>query len=319
MTDTDERMMLKQFEHARVLVVDDNEASVLLLKATLSRAGLSSIHAVTDSSLASEQFKELRPDLVLLDLHMPGLDGYEVLTQLMEIDRELPVLVLTADTTREATHRALRLGASDFLTKPVDTVEVTLRVRTLLQTRALRDTLRQRQRWLEASGEVARALIAGTGDDAARVIATRAQDVAGADLAAAALPTRGGGELSIVTSVALDLDGHDLQEVARSIAFSLSQPVIKTGKPLVIDFSSREHDALRVDGLRDVGPVMIVPLMGSRGIHGALCLGRGLDRRPFTPTELELCIEFGHQAALGMELAQDRAEREQATVLHAVR
>src|SRR5579859_3460620 len=107
----EDRTMLQPFEEARVLIVEDNEMSVGLLRATLARAGLRAVHAVTDSELAIEAVKELRPDLILLDLHMPKVDGYQVLSQLRQLDDEVPVLVLTADTTREASHRALRLGA----------------------------------------------------------------------------------------------------------------------------------------------------------------------------------------------------------------
>ena len=306
----DDRTMLQPFDEARVLVVEDNEMSVGLLRATLARAGLHTVHAVTDSELAMEAVKELRPDLILLDLHMPKVDGYQVLSQLRQLDDEVPVLVLTADTTREASHRALRLGANDFLTKPVDTIEVTLRVRTLLHTRSLQASLRQRQRWLEASREVAQALILGTGDEPARVIATRAQDVAGADLAASALVTEGGGKPSVITSVALDFDGEKMSDIARAIAQRLSTPVINSGEPIVIEnFTDAEHNGVRPPGLLDVGPVLVVPLRGTTSTVGALCLCRGVDRRPFSATEVDSAIEYGHQAAIGMELAQARAEQ----------
>jgi EAL domain-containing protein (putative c-di-GMP-specific phosphodiesterase class I) len=83
------------------------------------------------------------PDLILLDLHMPHMDGYEMLARIAEraAGFYLPVLVLTADTSPQATHRAFGLGAHDFLTKPFDVAEVTLRVHNLLQTRYLYTTL----------------------------------------------------------------------------------------------------------------------------------------------------------------------------------
>ena len=305
-----DRTMLQPFEDAIVLIVEDNEMSVGLLRATLSRAGLVAIHAVTDSELAIEAMKELRPDLILLDLHMPKVDGYQVLSQLRQLDDEVPVLVLTADTTREASHRALTLGANDFLTKPVDTIEVALRVRTLLHTRSLQASLRQRQRWLEASREVAQALIMGSGDEPARVIATRAQDVASADLAASALVNRRGGEPSVITSVALDFDGEDVRDIARAITSRLSVPVINSGEPIVIEnFTDPAHNGVRPPGLLDVGPVLVVPLRGTHRTVGALCLCRGVDRRPFSATEIDSALEYGHQAAIGMELAHARAEQ----------
>jgi EAL domain-containing protein (putative c-di-GMP-specific phosphodiesterase class I)/DNA-binding NarL/FixJ family response regulator len=136
--------VLQRFANATVLIIDDNATNIALLQAVLSRAGLTRVEAVTDSRQAIKAYDEVQPDLVLLDLHMPGVDGYTLLSELT--DRagatNLPVLVLTADTTRDAVHRALSLGARDFLTKPIDTVELTLRVRNLLETRDLHDQLR---------------------------------------------------------------------------------------------------------------------------------------------------------------------------------
>jgi EAL domain-containing protein (putative c-di-GMP-specific phosphodiesterase class I)/FixJ family two-component response regulator len=136
--------LLQRFANAGVLVVDDNAANVALLRAVLTRAGISKVETVTNSGQALACYDRLQPDVVLLDLHMPGVDGYTLLTELR--DRAgasyLPILVLTADTTRDALHRALSLGARDFLSKPIDTLELTLRVRNLLETRDLHDRLR---------------------------------------------------------------------------------------------------------------------------------------------------------------------------------
>jgi EAL domain-containing protein (putative c-di-GMP-specific phosphodiesterase class I)/FixJ family two-component response regulator len=136
--------VLGRFANSVVLVVDDNSANVAFAKAVLTRAGLVKVEAVTDSRLAVAAYERLQPDLVLLDLHMPGVDGYSVLAELTQLAGAtyMPILVLTADTTREATHRALGMGARDFLTKPIDAVELTLRVRNLLETRELHDQLR---------------------------------------------------------------------------------------------------------------------------------------------------------------------------------
>lgn len=137
-------MLLEAFAATPVLIVDDNAANVALLKAVLGRAGLARVEAVSDSREAMASYDRVQPNLVLLDLHMPGVDGYELLSQLSERAgaKYLPILVLTADTTRDAMHRALSLGARDFLTKPLDVLEVTLRVRNLLETRELYDRLR---------------------------------------------------------------------------------------------------------------------------------------------------------------------------------
>jgi EAL domain-containing protein (putative c-di-GMP-specific phosphodiesterase class I) len=139
------RPSLRRYANARVVLVDDEPANLSLLTQLLSRSGLRNLHPVTDSRQALATIEELDPDLVLLDLHMPGVDGYTLLAELRDraAGTYLPVLVLTADTTRRAITRALDLGAKDFLTKPFDIDEVTLRVRNLLETKELHTTLRQ--------------------------------------------------------------------------------------------------------------------------------------------------------------------------------
>jgi len=137
--------VLERFSLAHVLIVDDNTANIAVLEAVLSRAGLRSIHTATDPRDALARLADIDPDLVLLDLHMPRLDGYEMLSRIAEraAGSYLPVLVLTADTSKQAAHRALSLGARDFLTKPFDLGEVLLRVHNLLETRYLYTALRR--------------------------------------------------------------------------------------------------------------------------------------------------------------------------------
>jgi len=139
--------MLERYSDARVLVVDDNQANVNMLSTLLERAGLNKVTTTTDPRTVSDLVRQVEPDIVLLDLHMPAMDGYAVLEALnAHVEAQgtyVPVLVLTADTTRDAVHRALSLGARDFLTKPFDATEVVLRVRNLLEMRYLYTALRQ--------------------------------------------------------------------------------------------------------------------------------------------------------------------------------
>jgi EAL domain-containing protein (putative c-di-GMP-specific phosphodiesterase class I) len=126
--------------HASVLIVDDAPANVALLTRLLRSADVRQLHGVTDSREAVEVWLQVRPDLVLLDLQMPHLDGFEVMAALRAAAPDgqfVPILVLTADTTPTTRDRALSAGANDFLTKPFDRTEVVLRVRNLLQTGSL--------------------------------------------------------------------------------------------------------------------------------------------------------------------------------------
>lgn len=131
------------FPDARVLVVDDEDANVRLLTRLLVALGWPDVVGLRDPRQVLPRVLETRFDLVLLDLHMPHLDGFAVLEGLRArlADDPVPVMVLTADATRDALHRALAAGASDFLTKPFDAVEVRLRVANLLRTRELHRAL----------------------------------------------------------------------------------------------------------------------------------------------------------------------------------
>jgi putative two-component system response regulator len=137
----------------RILIVDDDPAGVLLLESFL-KADDRTIRSVSDASTTENAIAAFDPDIVLLDLHMPGLDGFEILRRLRGARAEfLPVIVLTADADPASRHRALILGADDFLTKPLDRHDVVLRVRNLLRTRQLYRELAEANQALERALE----------------------------------------------------------------------------------------------------------------------------------------------------------------------
>lgn len=129
----------------RILVIDDEEPNVLLLASVLEREGYRDIHCVTDPTKALDAYVSLAPDIVLLDLMMPEVDGFQLLEAFKRHDRAdefRPILVLTADATLQARRRALAVGAKDFVVKPFDVIEVALRISNLLETRILYQRLR---------------------------------------------------------------------------------------------------------------------------------------------------------------------------------
>lgn len=139
---------------ARVVIVDDQVVNATLLERILHSIGVTDTYTVTDPREAVDRCLDVAADLVLLDLHMPAMDGTSVLAQLRDrvpTGEYLPVLVLTADGSVAARDRALQAGANDFLTKPLDYTEVILRVRNLLETRALHRDLRQHNTRLQAA------------------------------------------------------------------------------------------------------------------------------------------------------------------------
>ena len=136
-----------------ILIVDDHAANTDLLESILEMNGYSHYRSITDPRAVLQVCGEFPPDLILLDLHMPHMDGFEVLENLRSLregQEYLPVLVLTGDVTPEAKKRALTVGASDFLSKPLDLTEVTLRIRNLLTTRLLYLQILTHNKTLEA-------------------------------------------------------------------------------------------------------------------------------------------------------------------------
>jgi PleD family two-component response regulator len=135
----------------KILVVDDDRLTVSALEQLLQRHGYSRVMGITDSRTALETCSSFDPDLILLDLIMPDVDGFEVLEALRSdgSERFLPIVVLTGDDSEEAKARALEVGATDFLVKPVSQTEALLRIRNLLETRRLNVVLRNQRAALE--------------------------------------------------------------------------------------------------------------------------------------------------------------------------
>lgn len=136
---------LTQVSDARVLVVDDSPANTALVKRLLGRAGLASVIELQDPTKVQQYLAEGDLDLVLLDLRMPVMDGFEVLEVIrrQSMGSYLPVIVITADDSHESVERALAGGAHDFVNKPFNAAELILRVRNLLLNRYAYQELRR--------------------------------------------------------------------------------------------------------------------------------------------------------------------------------
>ena len=149
--------------NAKILIVDDQKTNVLLLERILRGAGHAAVTSTMDPRMVCELHRQNRYDLILLDLQMPGMDGFQVMEGLKEIETEgyLPVLVITAEPGHKL--RALQAGAKDFISKPLDLAEVRARAYNMLEVRLLHmetktysKVLEQTVRELEASREVIR-------------------------------------------------------------------------------------------------------------------------------------------------------------------
>jgi serine phosphatase RsbU (regulator of sigma subunit) len=148
---------------ARILVVDDSEVNIRLMEGVLRVAGYTAVESTKDPRAVCELYRRNRYGLILLDLQMPGMDGFQVMEGLKEIEGDgyLPVLVITAQPAHKL--RALEVGAKDFVGKPFDMAELLARVRNILEVRLLHRelktysaTLEETVRHLEESREALR-------------------------------------------------------------------------------------------------------------------------------------------------------------------
>jgi CheY-like chemotaxis protein len=123
--------------HARILIVDDQAVNVELLEFLLKSTGYQAVTSTTDPRVVADWHNRHRYDLIILDLQMPGMDGFEVMEGLKEFERDgyLPVLAVTAEPGHKL--KALQYGAKDFIRKPYDIDEIRARVRNMLEVRLL--------------------------------------------------------------------------------------------------------------------------------------------------------------------------------------
>ncbi|MDP2875360.1 MAG: response regulator [Holophaga sp.] len=145
--------------NAKILIVDDLEANISLLERMLHGGGYRSISSTMDPGMVCELHLLNRYDLILLDLQMPGMDGFQVMENLKEIEAGsyLPVLVITAQPEHKL--RALKVGAKDFLSKPLDLAEVLLRVHNMLEVRLLHQESRKLYERIAAEQKISERLL----------------------------------------------------------------------------------------------------------------------------------------------------------------
>jgi len=150
-------MTLEELTEARILLVDDDEDNLTLLEMSLRQAGARNVLAISRPLQAADSYTEFRPDLVLLDLWMPPVDGFILMEQFKAIDgkeRAVPVVMLTGDESSSVKQRALEAGVADFLHKDFDMVELLLRVRNVVRTQKLYQQVQKQKSWLQETVRV---------------------------------------------------------------------------------------------------------------------------------------------------------------------
>ena len=141
----------KDYLKSKILMVDDEPSNISLLENMMMQEGYEHLYSTTDPTQVMELFSEVKPDLILLDLNMPKMDGFQVMEQLKERDPEslVPILVLTALKDEKTRWRALGEGAKDFLCKPFELTEASLRIKNLLEMRMLHQRVQMHNEILE--------------------------------------------------------------------------------------------------------------------------------------------------------------------------
>lgn len=150
--DTPRAMALEELHTARMLLVDDDEDNLALLELSLRGAGAKHVVTVSNPLEAADVYREFSPDLAILDLRMPPVDGFYVMDQFRSIDgpeRMVPIIMLTGDATAATKQKALEAGVADFLHKNFDMAELLLRVRNVLRMQQLYRQVQRQKMWLE--------------------------------------------------------------------------------------------------------------------------------------------------------------------------
>jgi len=140
------------YPEAKIFIVDDEATSIRLLTKILTDAGYKHIKSTRDPNKVRKIYDDFKPDLLVLDLHMPHMEGFKIMDQLREVHKDddyLPILVISQERNRVIQFSALEAGAKDFLVKPYDSIEVLLRIRNFLEVRMLHQQIRSQNLSLE--------------------------------------------------------------------------------------------------------------------------------------------------------------------------
>ncbi len=142
---------LEQIFNARILIVDDQKLHSLFLKEILQKEGYKNVLCLMDPLKVVATSKEFQPDLIILDLLMPQLDGFQVMEQLhgFRLEHYLPILAISADKSSNIRLRALQSGATDFLNKPFENIEIIVKIRNMIELRILHNQIASQNKLLE--------------------------------------------------------------------------------------------------------------------------------------------------------------------------
>jgi signal transduction histidine kinase/CheY-like chemotaxis protein len=294
-----------------ILLIDDEEANLDLLEGLLASEGFNRTTRVSDARDVVKAFRECEADLVLLDLHMPFRNGFEVLADLRGCIPEgeyVPILVLTADVTSEARDRALSEGAHDFLTKPFDAVEVLLRVRNLLGTRRLHTS--QRRARIRAQRAESRARLLAEASRAVASFLDREGPLA--QVARLLEPTH------VRSCVVLlrESDGYRVIQDRSAGPLGSSDGPDASSEPLASALLASRTTLVELpttsDDAADSAPTLVVPMRIHSKTLGALLL-HPRRQSGFSAADIAMFSDLADRVALAVHNAELFASAERAT------
>jgi len=297
--------------HGKILIVDDREVNILLLDRMLRGAGYVSITSTMDPGQVCALHLKNRYDLILLDLQMPAMDGFQVMDALKEIEPDgyLPVLVIAAQPDHKL--RTLQAGAKDFISKPFELADVLARVHNMLEVRLLHRKLRNYNDLLEQQVREQATLLA-----ISHTLASTLELQPGLilDQLHEIIEYTHGGlfVLEDSTLVTLAMRGTPQLEQSAPICINLNTPETLTAlfnghRPILIDdVWSEDPQAQFLRSLLDDGAAMLLEGMHSwmwvpLAVRGRLIGGIGLvheKRNYFTPHHADLALSVANQAAI---------------------
>ncbi|MEI7849046.1 MAG: response regulator [Chloroflexota bacterium] len=303
--------------HGKVLIVDDQPNNILLLERMLSAAGYVSLSSTLDSSQVCEMHVKNRYDLILLDLQMPGVDGFQVMKALKEVEPDgyLPVLVITAQPGHKL--NALEAGAKDFISKPFELAEVLVRVHNMLEVRLLHEELRINNNLLEQQLHEQSVLIdishtlASTSEILPDLILKQLNDLI--EYAQGVLF-----EVEDSKLVVFGMRGMQQQEYSVNIQIRLSTPevlitLLNAYQPIrIADIWSEEPQAQMLRSLlgesvtellEGMHSWMWVPLVVQGRLLGGISLAE-IKKNYFTEHHADLVLSVANQSAITMSNAE---------------
>ncbi|MBM4440759.1 MAG: response regulator [Candidatus Rokubacteria bacterium] len=302
-------------EAARILVVEDNRDTAALLRDLLEAEGYAVEAAVTGEQALAQLEQNPDVDLLVLDLMLPGMSGYEVIERLRAHSElaSVPVLVLSALSSTSARIRGLRDGADDYMTKPFLPEELLARTRTLVTSRLLE----RRTRELQALGQIAQAsLTAVSADVLLQRIVEITADVFGADVAVLFLSDESRHALRARAAVGTDTP---LAELAMSATEGVGHQAISTGEPVLIEDGAAQDPRVTDPAVRALGirSLIVAPLIVGGTAVGVLEVGR--KGRRLDPRADRLLRIVADRVAVALEHARLEGEaRELADVVRRI-